>query len=339
MQTYYLKGIVKAEEPLTVTLKSSGTTHRLPRNGGFKAKPYMPATSFRGALRHACHLALNRHHLTTKGEKLTLNQHFMMAQGVDIAGTAQAFGGGDIDASVAVREANPFISLWGRWGLGGHMSVGNLYPIQDDCVGEFGGGNRSVMFERNTDLLNYLSESEVGDLNRILKEQSQSSEDIKPLKAQIQTLTKSLRALEDAESVAKVKEKIAALESQISGIKDDKEGPRESIRRPIDTYEAFVAGCEFNHRFAVQCANEVELGLFLDALYEFSRNPYLGGHRSHNCGLISASYDVTVYPEGADAHIQVGTVSFNDVGFTITGDSLLEARNVWKSQSMDLTTW
>jgi CRISPR type IV-associated protein Csf2 len=337
MKTYYLKGIVRAEEPLTVSLKSSGTGHRLPRNGGFKAKPYMPATSFRGALRHACHVALNRHIVETTGEKLSLQQHFMLAQGVDINGSAMVFGGGEIDGSLALRKANPFISLWGRWGLGGHMSVGNMYPIQDDCVADFGGGNRSVMFERNTNLLSYLSETEVSELNRILKEQSSSSEDIKPIKSQIQTLTKSLKTLDDAESVAKVKEKIAELESQISEIKDAKEGPRESIRRPIDSYEAFVAGCEFNHRFAVQCANETELGLLLAALHEFSRSPYLGGHRSHNCGLISADYVVSIYPEGADAHIPVGRVAFSDEGFIVEGSELTSARASWKLAELDLS--
>lgn len=338
MQTYYFKGVVTGEEPLTVSVKSSSTTHRLPRNGGYKSRPFMPATSLRGALRHAGHVALNRL-VQSKGDRLDLTQHFILAQGVDISGKAVELDAGAIDASVQIRKENPFLSLWGRWGLSGHAGIGNLYPITDDCVGDFGGGARSIMFERNTQLLSFLDDSEIDGLNGILKEQSDSSDEMKPIKAQIQTLAKSLKSLDDSESVAKVKAKIAELEQQIVAIKDAKSGPRESIRRPIDTYEAFVAGCEFNHRMAISCANEVELGLFLASLHEFSRNPYLGGHRSHNCGRISARYEITIYPEDADAHIPVGTVAFDDQGFHLSGEHIVSARNLWKDTEMDLSVW
>lgn len=337
MQTYFFKGVVTGEEPLTVSL-NSGSTHRLPRNGGYRSRAFMPATSVRGALRHACHLALNAH-LAKKDEKLSLDQHFVLAQGIDITKKAEEMKSGAVDASVALREANPFISLWGRWGLGGHANVGNMYPVNEECTAEFGGGNRGVMFERNSELISYLDESEVERLNMIIQEQSDSSELIKPIKAQRQTLMKSLKTLDDSEAIAKVKEKIAELDAQEKAIKDDKKGSRESIRRPIDNFEAFVAGCEFTHRMAVQAASDEELGLFIAGLQVFAREPYLGGHRAHNCGRISATYEVSVYPEDVDKPEVIGTLSFNEDGFVVSGDKLKSVRDSWKHREMDLTVW
>lgn len=337
MQTYYFNGVVVGDEPLTVSMGGSGA-HRLPRNGGYRNKPYMPATSFRGALRHACHLALNGH-LAKSGERLSIDQHFILAQGVDISNKAEEIKAGGVDASVKIRESNPFISLWGRWGLGGHASIGNMYPLIDDCTAEFGGGNRTVMFERNNDLLAYLDDNEVERLNQILQEQTDSSEQIKPIKAQRQTLLKSLKSLDDSEAIARVKEKIAELDAQEKAIKDAKTGSRESIRRPIDNFEAFVAGCEFKHRMAVQAATDVELALFIAGLQVLSRNPYLGGHRAYNCGKISAKYDVSIYPENEDKPIVIGTIAFNDDGFEVTGEKLVAIRDAWKSQNMDLNVW
>ena len=357
MQTYYFKGVVKGEEPLTVSVGGGGKgAHRLPRNGGYRSRPYMPATSVRGALRHACHLALNKH-ITSNGERLTLAQHFALAQGVDItkkddsdetaieegvdtSAKLESFHAGAVDASVALRKSNPFISLWGRWGLSGHASVGNLYPINDDCVGEFGGGFRSVMFERNTDLIGYLESEEVSELEVMLQAQTDASQQVQPVKAQIKTLEKSLKSLDDNDAIEKVREKIAALKAQIEAIKTGKKaGTKESIRRPLENFEAFVAGCEFTHRMAVQAASDEELGLFLAGLQVFSRNPYLGGHRSHNCGKVSAMYEVSIYPDDVDKPIVIGTVSFGDEGFEISGEHLIAVRDAWKDANMDLSVW
>lgn len=338
MQTYYFKGVVTAEEPLTVTVKSSAAG-RLPRNGGYQSCPFMPATSFRGALRHASHQALNKF-MKGKGARFDLAEHFALAQGVDIENRATDFDAGDIDAGVKLRAANPFISLWGRWGLGGHAGIGNMYPLKaDGCTGEFGGGNRTIMFERSPDLLSFMTDDEIERLNTILVEQSQSSEDMKPIKAEIKSLVSSLRMLEDSETKARVKSKIAELEAKLSDIKEAKTGPKDAIRRPLDSFEAFVAGCEFSHRMAIQCASDAELGLFITALHEFSRAPYLGGHRAHNCGRVSAKYDVTIYPEGSDAHIPVGSVAFSDDGFQLEGDILVSARHSWKSDNFDFKVW
>lgn len=90
---------------------------------------------------------------------------------------------------------------------------------------------------------------------------------------------------------------------------------------------------------AVQAASNEELSLFLAALQMFAHNPYLGGHRAHNCGRISATYEVSVYPEDVDKPEVIGSVSFNDDGFIVTGEKLQSVRDCWKKAAMDLGVW
>jgi CRISPR type IV-associated protein Csf2 len=342
MQTYIFEGKVTAVEPLTVTLKGaqSALGHRLPRNGGFRARPYFPATSLRGALRHAGHVSLVNNLAKTKNEKFSLADHFMLAQGTDIKGVAEQFDGGKIDATVALRQKNPFISIWGRWGVDGRVSIGNLIPITEDCFADFGGGARTIMFERNDALIQAISAAEVDELNHIIKEQGEVSEDMKPIKAEIQSLTKSLKQLGDGEAKERVKEKISVLEQQIADIKGSKTGAKEAIRRPIDTYEAFVAGCEFDHRMKLESATETELSLFLASFQMFARDSRLGGHTAHNCGEIKGSYTVKVWPEDADAPVRVGKMEWDENGFRVEGQLLTRVLNAWKTaEGIDFKKW
>ncbi|MDH8292293.1 CRISPR-associated protein Csf2, partial [Klebsiella pneumoniae] len=82
------------------------------------------------------------------------------------------------------------------------------------------------------------------------------------------------------------------LDEKIQSRKDEKSEARESIRRPIDPYEAFIAGAELNHRMSIKNATDEEAGLFISALVRFASEPRLGGHANHNCGLVEANWSV-----------------------------------------------
>ena len=152
MRTLNFNGKISTLEPLTVTVKNAVSTsgHRLPRNGGFNAAPYFPGTSIRGTLRHAAHkVIVDRVGLNADGKSpFDLAEHFMLAQGVDINGEAETFAPGEINAGAELRSKNPLISLFGRWGLSGKVGIGNAIPDGDNQWGMFGGGARSIMFQR-----------------------------------------------------------------------------------------------------------------------------------------------------------------------------------------------
>lgn len=342
--TYNFIGTVTAVSPLTVTLPGGNTkgAHRLPRNGGYHSRPYFPASSVRGALRNAGHVALTRH-LGKQDVRFTIAEHFAHAQGIiikakGVESCATDEPQGAIDANQSVRDDNPFMSLWGRWGMDGRCCIGNLIPLTDDCVGQFGGGARTVMFERNPNLLEDLSNEEIQQINHILSEQAETSANMAPLSAEVTTLKKSLKNIDDPEAKSRVQSKIAELEAQMKQMKDDKTGSRESIRRPIDPYEAFVAGCEFEHLMTLKSATDDELSLFLTCLLEFARGSTLGGHKAHGCGSISGEYKVTVWPEDALKPVEIGSVSFGPNGFEVTGEVLESAIGRWRSADFDFKT-
>lgn len=342
-KTFFLVGQVSAISPLTVALKDSvikGVGHKLPRNGSFKAKPYFPATSIRGALRNCGELALVRH-LEKMGIRLSLQDHFALAQGVDInnyeikntdeneKSHREDVNSSSIDATLALRTTNPFISIWGRWGVEGKLNIGNMLPLSEDCVGNFGGGARTIMFERNEQMIDFLTEEDAEKLTSLIAKQSAGSKEAGPISKEKKALEKALSKQDDATKEI-TRQKIAELENSLATIKNGV----ETIRRPIDTYEAFVAGCQFSHRITLKNANMHELSMLILALREFAKHPRLGGHKAHDCGLVHAEYNVMTWNDDLDENEVVATIRWDDTGFKITSektDSINEAYQILKS--------
>lgn len=325
-------GRITALQPITVTIKGCAG---LPRNGGSAdATPYLPATTIRGALRHASHwIAIDKQSHT--GKRFDLAEHFLMAQGVDITGDVKSDADGAIDADQALRERNPMLSLWGLWGIASKAEIGPGLLLNPKAFGSFGGGARTIMFERTPELLETLDEEQIERLQNVLREQSEASQDISELKAKQAEIKRQLKKVSDKEEQSKLFNDLAELDRLIDQRKDEKSEARESIRRPLDQYEAFAPGAEFEHRMRLVQATDVELGLFLSSLAEFARNPSLGGHKAHGNGRIKAEWDVTIWERGADAPSKIGTVRFDENGIVIEGESLLQAREAFKAAILD----
>lgn len=325
MRTLTFKGKITTLEPLTVTLKDAVSVagHRLPRNGGFTAAAYFPATSIRGVLRHAAHkVILNRVGLNDVGKApFDLAEHFMLAQGVDINGRAETFAAGEINAGAELRSKNPLISLFGRWGLTGKVGVGNAIPVADGLWSMFGGGARSVMFERDESLMECLEPDQVDRLTRLLEEQAEASVDISQIKSEQTAIKKEMKSA-DKDVKAELQAKLNVLDEQIQARKDQKQESRESIRRPIDQYEAFITGAELSHSMTIKNATDAEAGLFISALIHFAAEPRLGGHANHNCGLVEASWTVSTWKPGTLSPVALGEISISPEGVDIKGDEL-----------------
>lgn len=333
MKTIILEGTLTAIEPLTVVVKDSindsKTGHRLPRNGGLNADPYFPATSIRGALRHATH----RHVVSCLKKSnaeytFDLSDHFLLAQGVDIADKLK--NDDQIDGAKAQRLKNPMLSLFGHWQLRGRVSIGSAFPKTKDATSLFGGGFRTIMFERTPELLDELEPSEQDRFSDIIKEQASAGVDIAEINDQIKATKKLLKTASNEEKPS-IFETLNRLEDAKKHRKAEKKEAKESIRRPVDSYEAFNAGTEFTHRISIENTSDVEFGLFLSGLADFARHPRLGGHSAHNCGLVSGSYVVKSWPEDELKPSILGRISFHQDGFDVEGDELKNAISVWRS--------
>ncbi|MDZ0185194.1 RAMP superfamily CRISPR-associated protein [Klebsiella quasipneumoniae] len=341
MRTLNFTGSISTLEPLTVTLKNAVTTsgHRLPRNGGFNATPYFPGTSIRGTLRHAAHkVVVERVGLDVDGKSpFDLAGHFMLAQGVDINGEAETFTAGDINAGAELRSKNPLISLFGRWGLSGKVGVGNAIPVGDNQWGMFGGGARAIMFERDETLIDFLETEQVERLGRLLEEQAEASVDISHIKSEQDALKKVMKSA-DKETKSEIQSQLRELDKKIQARKDRKQESRESIRRPIDPYEAFVTGAELSHRMSLKNATDEEAGLFIAALIRFAAEPRFGSHANHNCGLVEAQWTVTTWKPGELVPITLGEIDITTYGVQITGDELTAMVKAFNdNQSFDFT--
>lgn len=345
-QSYLFKGKLTAVSPLQVSYKDAvfgrnDPIRRLPRNGPMRdgVPAYFPSTSLRGALRHALHRVIVQAcaDKETGQAPFTLDQHFMMAQGVDITNrVVNESGDGDIDFFTELREKNPALSLGGRWKMAGKVGVSPALPVHpSDPIGLFGGGTRTIAFERDESLLETLPESETERLQRVLREQALAAIDGNEVKAEIKELTKLLKKADDDDK-EDIKAQIAAQEKRLDAVKDNKE-VRESIRRPLESYEAFVAGTEFQHRMRLINGTELELGLWLAALREFARQPVLGGKRALGFGEVEACYAVSSWLPDENAPSILGEVSFSDEGFTVTGEHLKAALAHWDAVRGELS--
>jgi hypothetical protein len=329
-RTYQFVGNIHTLEPLSVVLKgaSTGRGHKMPRNGELG---YFPASSIRGALRHACHKLVNDQLKAINGGKPALNlaQMLMLAQGyfvdksdMELVGKAAKSTSAPVDANMAIREINPMISIFGRWGLAGKLGVGSAYTSRVDEVGMVHGGARTVLFERSPELLDDLSSGDVDRFYAFMEAQSLTSADVGDIKKARLALIKQLKSA-DSELKDKLNNEIRALEAQVGERKDSEVEAIESLRRPLDGVEAILANVDLKHRMSLNDASMVELGLFLMALAKFSRNPQLGGHANHNFGKINAQWEIKTFIHDSDfTQTTIGKVVINEDGFFIEGDDL-----------------
>lgn len=335
--TFFLDGIMVAEEPLTVTHKDaqSGKEHKLPRAGKHEdARPYWPASNIRGALRHAIAQVVAMS-ADQSGHKLGLSDHFMISQGTDIDGVV-GDKEGKIDQHKVLRSTNPALSLLGRWKLSSRMDIGNAYPTSRDCVAYYGQGARRIMFEVQPEMTDMLTDDDKARLGNLLEWQAEASGNKADLKSQIRELTAKLKAAESAAEKRLLKDQIEGLKEQEKTLnKGDSEEGATGIRRPLPGYEAFNAGTEFTQRIALHNVTLVEAGLFIAGLAKFARYPQLGAKASLNNGKVSFEWDVRRYEdEDSLAPVKTGSVKVSvSNGVSIEDELLQKAHKEWKEVS------
>lgn len=331
-RTYDFIGNITTLEPLTVSLKGVSTAkqHKMPRNG--QDLPYFPASSFRGALRSATHTMINKL-MKDKDDAFSLDQHFMMAQGYfvrqedsDKVNKMSQSTSTSVDENEDIRASNPYISLFGRWGLSGKFGIGNALAKSEHDVQEFNQGARGIIFERSPELLDDLNEEDVSRYFNIMENESFSAKDVAEIKKEQMDLKKSLK-LADGDSKKIIFDKLNELDLQIKERKVSKGEAVESIRRPLSGMEAIVANTQLTHRMSIRGGTMDELGLFIAALASFARNPQLGGNAKHNYGKITCEWDVKTWLNDTDLQkTKIGTISITENGLELldsTDDKIL----------------
>lgn len=283
-----LTGSITTLEPVNVSLADRDG---MPKDS--MGRPYIPASSLRGLLRHRAMEAAQAL-CVTNGKPLSVDDIYMLAQGVD---TSRRYGDIMKNGSVTVGgnnkyRINPQISLFGRWQMRGKLAVGNAYANNRNALIRVGGGARTHAFERSEALMSFVDAGELDYLTQILNADSESSEAVGDIKAQIKAIQKQIRTAVDSEEREALNAEIEALKVKQREVKDARVGASESIRRPLEGFEAIAPNEVLEHRFRLVSPTDQEFEYFLWCLSLFAFNPTIGGHINLGCGLVSGHWDI-----------------------------------------------
>mgnify|MGYP001245377073 CR=1 FL=1 len=331
-QTLSFVGTITAVTPLAVSRPNdnfpggghSDKMQRLPRAGAkHQDTPvFFPGSTLNGAIRRAATRVVRRALTKTNGDEnpFSMDDFYMLVQGVDTADIASTEGNtsGLVAEEGELREANPFISLFGRWGLPGHLGVSDAMPegLDNAVMYVTGNGARVNEWTRHPEAINFIRPEDRDRIKKVLVEDSLAQKDIAEMKDQVKGLKKELRGSDEDEK-AGINKTITNIESEIDAIKKSKAGAKESIQRPLDGYECIAPGTDMTHKMMLTNASQIELGLLIHTLAEFSRDPRLGAHRRHGAGEVKAFWDVKVRPEGSWKPVTLGRVTLSWDGFEI----------------------
>lgn len=307
-------GNITTVSPVSVALPN---VKGMPRNTHNSA--YIPSSSIRGMLRHVAHFALATL-LEEKKETLTVDQHYMLASGVDTARKLKLGGGYEtIGKNHNVRKNNPLISLFGNFTVAGNLKVGNAIAApNEDVIIKLGNGSRNHPFNRSNQLLGFVAENELGYLQDVMNADALASLEINEIKAEIALLTKQNRTATPEEKKFNIA-KIDEYNKQIDSTKDSRVGSSEAIKRPLDGFEAIDEGVTLSHRMRLSNASSDEVAFLFWVLHKASTNFSIGGHENLGCGEVHAEWIVTESSFETITPKQIGTVKIDDNGVTITG--------------------
>lgn len=307
-------GNITTVAPVSVSLPN---VKGMPRNTHNSA--YIPASSIRGMFRHVAHFALATL-LEEKKEFLTVDQHYMLASGVDTARKLKLGGGYEtIGKNSNVRQKNPLISLFGNFTVAGNLKVGNAIAApNEDVIITLGNGARNHPFNRNNQLLGLVQENELSYLQEVMNADALASLEVSEIKAEIAKLNKENKTATPEEKKLNIV-KIDEYNEQIRSTKDARVGASETILRPLDGFEAIDEGVVLSHRMRLSNPSSEELAFFFWVLHKASSNFQIGGHENLGCGEIHAEWTVTETSYSTINPKTIGSIKIDDNGVTITG--------------------
>lgn len=327
-----LKGTITTVGPIAVSYVDMNTN--LPRTPHGEVMLY--GGTFRGPLRKAAYKAvrqaLARHKGIDEREVFTIDQAYMLGEGVDTTRGIENESRAPMDplAEEELRRLNPMLNLFGRWRLPARLAVDGM-RAPEDTIMVVGRGVRHDMFQRDNTEVTFLSDEQAQRLMSMFATARDTQSDIDEINKEVKRLKREITRVEDREERGALSQQIADKEQQIKALKESREGAEESILHPISGFEAIAPGTELSHRMTLTDGKETDLGLLLHALSVMGREPYLGGHRSIGCGQFRAEWTVTQWPVGQLQAEEIGQVSFDDDGFHLEGERLKEAVDAFGS--------
>jgi hypothetical protein len=257
---------------------------------------------------------------------LSLSDEYMLGSGYDRTRETnnEKDGGADPAGEARLREINPLLSLFGRWGLPGYLETWEMRTSIDNLM-TAGQGARADQFERDPAAVDFLTASDQDILEREIAANRDIQKQIDAKKKALAQLGKPYRAATTDKEKKAIGKDMDAIKKDIAEMQDSREGGEQSIKHPLGGHESISGGTLLSSGFALIQGRDIYLGLLLHSLNEFARYPHLGGHAAIGFGRVTGEYTVQAWPPGTMSPTTIGAVRFDSNGFVIEGDTLKAA--------------
>lgn len=339
-------GFIRLESPVSIVIHSTPTKKDDPspvpttavwdaETNALVSTVCIPSSSFRGGLRRAALNDLMARRKEANLDGFNLRSYYMLAiGGTRSKGSApQVF---NASAEKGIRHRNPFMSLFGGADLGdtyflhSKLAIGHLLPatpLSLEACPHFATVRIDDMLRTPDRVLPKLDES-AGQAWSDLHVKTTATSALKKEKIALKKQAKNLRTAGDQVGLRAVNESLRNIEDQL-------DVGTTSTQMPAPGYRVLPAGLILNSTITLRDVNDIELGLWLGALREFSFDPFLGGHRAQGCGQISAEWAVSMSRRQQPTE-KLGSILINDqVGIEIPDHPILvAAESAWQAASI-----
>lgn len=289
----------------------------------------LPGEQLAGALRRA---GMDDIRDAFPEDPMTSILSFYQARVGGIAGFGKNYKAGEM---AALRRKNPFLSLWGKAGVSGHVGLGHaIGPVTETVVvahGENGSYDRKVSTAdrvhgfRSDDLARNPETDVPVDFwsqREVLKFAGKSPENSKQVAAHLNNVDfwgfpVPAEGIEDESLTADTTDDGDTTESG-----KGKKKKLTNIQNGYGGFEYLPNETRFTHRFTVT-GTEAEILMLMASFNGFARNPRLGGHWRHNLGWVDMRYVVYLLDDDPRlAPREVGGLTINSHMESLDGPAL-----------------
>lgn len=300
----YLEGIVRCEQPVSVSppdhVDKGTRVSRLPRTTVFRdgasvKVPFVPASTFKGKLRHSVSALLFE--IANEADNTKVygpSDYQWTAQGglYDRKKEGEESGFVDFNEIARLRE-NPLTSLFGAFGVSSRLSISDLVPTTPNCLVPLTPGVRANPFTR-ADLGEVLAEDEdyIRGMEVRLKLNKLDTERERAERTLSQVERGKIKM--DPDKVKALAERKTEIETDIEALSEEA-GGFVNLQQILPSQEAIAAGTELASTIHGIRLKDDEAAMIFVALMAFGLNgSRIGAKAALGRGLVSVEYDVRV---------------------------------------------
>lgn len=325
MKYYQFKGAIKLIQPFMVNLPK---TSQFPTDSF--GNPLMPSHSLRGWLRYASYRSLLEV-MKEHGILFSIHEHYLLAKGIDTGRLIKTERATTIGSNINIRELNPMMDLYGRWGIASALGVGSAIAPKGSLI-KSPNSSRGHIIDSFDDFERYIIEEEKQLLLEIMKIDAETAPQIQELESKIRLIQHDKRNAPNFELKNELSQKIQGIQTNIDDIKDNKVGSKNTVRRIDYGVEVIDANTHAQHTMKLTGNHQGSLQFLL---WTLSKLPLfrVGGGRAFNYGEVEPLWSITEHSFSHPEGLEVGEVGWMDGKFklSLNGDLQFDLKDFEKS--------